>query len=123
MKALTNLKRNKNRQIKAQCPAKTRAIYKPAHADTNQPGWAPKDEFSLSRLLIRQWEKTSSVISARFTRTVRTHPSPQHLTHTAGTTPDTSLLHVGQPGHKYRQTEMSFNHCNQTAVKYLYKML
>lgn len=75
MKALTNLKRNKTRQIKAQCPAKTRAIYKTAHADTNQPGWAPKDVFSLSRLLIRQWEKTSSIISARFTHTVRTHPT------------------------------------------------
>lgn len=70
-----NLKRNKNRQIKAQCPARTRAIYKPTHADTNQPGWAPKDVFSLSRLLIRQWEKTSSIISARFTHTVRTHPT------------------------------------------------
>lgn len=75
MKALMNLKRNKNRQIKAQCPAKTRAIYKPAQPDTNQPGWAPKDVFSPSRLLIRQWEKTPNIISAHFSNAVRTYPT------------------------------------------------
>lgn len=75
MKALMNLKGNKTRQIKAQCPAKTRAIYKPTQPDTNQPGWAPKDVFSPSRLLIRQWEKTSNIISACFINTVRIHPT------------------------------------------------
>lgn len=75
MKVLMNLKGNKPRQIKAHCPVKTRAIYKPTQPDTNQPGWAPKDMPSLSRLLIRQREKTSNIIFARFIDTVRTHPT------------------------------------------------
>lgn len=73
MKVLMNLKRNKTRQIKAQCPVKSSTIYKPAQPDTNQPGWAPKDMPSLSRLLIRQREKTSNIIFACFIDTVRTH--------------------------------------------------
>lgn len=75
MKALMNIRGNKTRQVKTQCPAKTRAIYKPGERDINQPGWAPKDMFSPSRLLIHQWEKTSNIISARFSDTVRTHPT------------------------------------------------
>lgn len=87
-----NLKGNKTRQITAQCPAKTRALYKPAQPDTNQPGWAPKDVLSPSRLLIRQWEKTSNIISAPFSDTVRTHPAASAM-HIHNTTQKRMPLH------------------------------